>query len=47
LMNARKSVYDKSSYMIDTTKLMPGEVAGEIERIFMKNKIAHEDSHEY
>jgi shikimate kinase len=47
LMSARKAVYDKSSYTIDTTKLTPAEIAGEIERIFMKNKIAHEDSHEY
>ena len=47
LMSARKPVYDKSSYTIDTSGLTPAEIAGEIERIFMENEIAHEDLHEY
>jgi shikimate kinase len=47
LLNDRKSIYDKSSYVIDTTELTPAEVAGKIERIFLKHEITSGDSYEY
>lgn len=38
LLKLRKAAYDKSSYMIDTSRLTPLEVATEIKRLFLRDE---------